>query len=48
MEESNVPIEDIKTQIRESIDRAKAMVAEGERFVRDHSQAPPEPDAATT
>jgi len=43
MEETDVPIDTIKAEIRESIGRAKAMVAEGERFVRDHSQAPPEP-----
>ena len=44
MEESDVPIEDIKAEIRQSIGRAKAMVAESERFVRDHSQLPPEPE----
>jgi hypothetical protein len=42
MEESDVPIEDIKAEIRESFDRVKHMVAESERFVRDHSQLPPE------
>ena len=44
MEESDVPIEDIKAEIRQSIGRAKAMVAESGRFVRDHSQLPPEPE----
>lgn len=42
MEESDVPIEDIKAEIRESFDRVKHMVAESERFVRDHSQLLPE------
>ena len=41
MEESDVPIEDIKAEIRESLDRVKHMLAESERFVRDHSQLPP-------
>ena len=41
MEESDVPIEDIKADIRESLDRVKHMLAESERFVRDHSQLPP-------
>ena len=44
MQESDVPIDNIKAEIRESIGRVKAMVAEGERFVRDHSQLPPESD----
>lgn len=43
MEETEVRIEEIKAEIRQSIGRAKAMVAESERFVRDHSQLPPEP-----
>ena len=43
MEETDVRIEEIKAEIRQSIGRAKAMVAESERFVRDHSQLPPEP-----
>ena len=42
MDESEVPIENIKAEIEESIERVKAMVAEGERFVRDHSQLQPE------
>ena len=42
MEEAEVPIEEIKAEIRESLDRVKHMVAESERFVRDHSQLPPE------
>jgi len=42
MEEPDVPIEHIKTEIRESLDRVKQMVADSERFVRDHSQVPPE------
>jgi hypothetical protein len=42
MEEPEVPIEDIKAEIRESLDRVKAMVAESGQFVRDHSQPPPE------
>jgi hypothetical protein len=41
MEEIEVPIEAIKAEIRESIDRAKAMVVESEQFVRDHSQPAP-------
>lgn len=44
MEETDVPIDTIKAQIRESIGRAKAMVAESELFVRDHTQLPPEPE----
>ena len=44
MEEAEVPIDNIKAEIRESIGRAKAMVAEGELFVRDHTQLPPEPE----
>ena len=45
MEESEVPIETIKAEIRESLDRVKHMVAESEVFVRDHSQLPPEAPA---
>ena len=44
MEEAEIVIEDIQAEIRESIDRAKAMVAESERFVRDHTLIPPEAD----
>ena len=36
MNESDVRIEDIQAEIRESIDRAKALVADSERFVREH------------
>jgi hypothetical protein len=42
MSESDVRIEEIQAEIRESIDRAKALVAESERFVRDHDVVPPE------
>jgi hypothetical protein len=42
MENFEVPIENIKAEIRESIDRMKAMVAESESFVRDHTQVPHE------
>ena len=45
MQKFEVPIEDIKTEIRESLERVKAMVADSERFVRDHSQRPPEAGA---
>ena len=45
MEETEVRIEEIKAEIRESIDRAKAMVTESEQFVRDHSQPLPKPRA---
>lgn len=45
MEESEVPIETIKAEIRESLDRAKHMVAESECFILDHSQLPPEAPA---
>jgi hypothetical protein len=45
MEESEVRIENIKAEIRESIDRVKHMVAESEIFVRDHRQLPPEAPA---
>ena len=40
MDEIDVPIEEIKAEIRESIDRAKALVADSERFVREHSVLP--------
>ena len=36
MNESDVRIDEIQAEIRESIDRAKALVAESERLVRDH------------
>ena len=42
MDDTDVPIEDIKAEIRESIDRVKQMVVESEQFVRDHSQPLPE------
>jgi hypothetical protein len=42
MQESEVPIEHIKTEIRESLERVKAMVADSEAFVRDHTQRPRE------
>ena len=37
MNEFDVPIDEIKAEIRESIDRAKALIAESERFVREHA-----------
>jgi hypothetical protein len=43
MVESDVKIEEIQAEIRESIDRAKALVVESGRFARDHVIAPPEP-----
>lgn len=45
MQETEVPIERMKAEIRESFDRVKQMVAESERFVRDHTQLPPEAPA---
>jgi hypothetical protein len=42
MNESEVRIEDLKAEIRESLDRIKAMVDDSGRFVRDHTQLPPE------
>ena len=44
MEESEVRIEEIQAEIRESIGRAKALVADSERLVRDHLNVEPEPD----
>ena len=40
MEESDVRIEEIQAEIRQSIDRAKALVADSERFVREHEATP--------
>jgi len=42
MDESDVRIEAIQAEIRESIDRAKALVADSERFVREHDVVLPE------
>ena len=42
MDESDVPIEQIKAEIQESLDRAKALVVESERFARDRVLLPPE------
>ena len=51
MEESEVSIEAIRTSIRESLDRAKALVKESKRFVRERVILPPElkdgPDQAS-
>ena len=44
MQESDVRIEEIQAEIRESIDRAKALVADSERFVREHETAPAIPN----
>ena len=40
MDDADVPIDEIKAEIRESIDRARALVAESERFVREHAIPP--------
>lgn len=45
MEEFDVPLDDIKAEIRESVDRLKAMLVESENFIREHRQVPPEADA---
>lgn len=45
MDDADVPIDEIKAEIRESIDRAKALIVESERFVREHMIPPPEPKA---
>jgi hypothetical protein len=45
MDESDVQIEQIKAEIQESIDRAKALVVESERFARDRVILPPEAEA---
>jgi hypothetical protein len=36
MNEADVPIDEIRAEIRESIDRAKALVADSERFALEH------------
>ena len=41
MEEPDIQIEEIQAEIRESIERAKALVAELERLVRDPVNEPP-------
>ena len=46
MNELDVRIDEIQAEIRESIDRAKALVAESERLVRDHVNIEPEPEAS--
>ena len=46
MDEADVPLDEIKAEIRESIDRAKAMVHETELFVRDHVNQPNLPEAS--
>jgi hypothetical protein len=43
MDEFDVPIDEIKAEIRESIDRAKALVLESERYALEHPIHPPEP-----
>ena len=40
MDELEVPIDEIKAEIRESIDRAKALVVESERFALEHPVLP--------
>ena len=40
--ETDEAIEQIKAEIRDSIERVKKMVAESEGFVRDHSQVLPD------
>ena len=42
MNEADVRIEEIQAEIRESIDRAKALVADSERLVREHVNIEPE------
>ena len=45
MGEPEVRIEAIQAEIRESLDRARALIAESERFARDHVIIPPQADA---
>lgn len=40
MDEFDVPIDEIKAEIRESIDRARALVVESERFAIEHPVQP--------
>jgi hypothetical protein len=40
MDEFDVPIDEIKAEIRESLDRAKALVVESERFALEHAVQP--------
>jgi hypothetical protein len=42
MEESEVPIEAIRAEIRESLGRARALVEKSERFVRERLLIPRE------
>jgi hypothetical protein len=44
MTEAEVPIDEIRAEIRESIDRAKALLADSERFVREHPAPLPDPE----
>ena len=44
MNESDVRIDEIQAEIRESIDRARALVADSERLVRDHVNIEAEPE----
>ena len=45
MDEPEIQIEVIQAEIRESIERAKALVAESDRLVRDPVIDPPRPEA---
>ncbi len=45
MDEFDVPLDEIKAEIRESIDRAKALVADSERFAREHPIEPPKAES---
>ena len=44
MDEADVRLDEIKAEIRESIDRAKALVHDTELFVRDHVNQPHLPE----
>ena len=45
MDQPEIQIEEIQAEIRESIERAKALVAESERLVRDPVIDPPQLEA---
>ena len=45
MEEPDIQIEEIQAEIRESIERAKALVAESERLVRNPANEAPHLEA---
>jgi hypothetical protein len=46
MEQSEVPIEAIRAEIRESLGRARALVNQSERFARERATLPPKIDEA--